>query len=63
VKASLAMLLEVVDPFALVPRMGIGGRSRDAKPLGQFGNGVLVQLKIFEKSLSLFAHGDTSPGL
>jgi len=63
VKAGLAVLLESVDPLTLVPRMGIGGGSGDPKTLGEFGYGVIVQLVVFEESLSLFAHGDTSPGM
>jgi len=31
-------------------------------PLSYVGNGVVVQLVVFEEPLSLFAHGNTSPG-
>ena len=41
--------------------MGCG--SGDPKTFGEFGYGVIVQLVVFEESLSLFAHGDTSPGM
>jgi len=55
VKAALAVLLEPVDPI-------IGCGSGDPKPFGEFSYLVVVQLVVFEESLSLFAHGDTSPG-
>ena len=61
-KAGLAVLLEPVDPLTLVPRMGIGGGSGDPETFGEFGDAVVVRLIVFEESLSLFAHGDTSPG-
>ena len=52
--AILAILLETIDP----PVCGVSGNS---KPLSKIGNGVVVQLVVFEESLSLFAHGNTFP--
>src|SRR3990170_1887266 len=39
-----------------------GCPSGDAKSFGELGHGVVVQLVVFEEPLSLFAHGNTSPG-
>ena len=61
-KPGLAVLLEPVDPLTLVPRMGIRGGSGDPETFSELGYGVIIQLVVFEESLSLFAHGDTSPG-
>jgi hypothetical protein len=33
-----------------------------AEAFGWFADGVLVQLVVFEESLSLFTHGNTFPG-
>ena len=56
VKTAVTFLLEAVDPL-------IGRLPGDAKSFGQFGNGIVVQLVVFEESLSLFSHGNTFPGL
>lgn len=49
------MLLEPVDPF----RDCLTGY---AEAFGEFADGIIVQLIVFEKSLSLFAHGNIFPG-
>ena len=54
-KTAVTILLEAVDPL-------IGCLPGDAETFSQFGNGVVVQLEIFEESLSLFSHGNTFPG-
>jgi hypothetical protein len=53
-KAVMSIELEAVDPL-------IGCLSGDADTLCQFGDGVLVQLIVFEESLSLIRHGNTFP--
>jgi hypothetical protein len=63
VKPCLAMPLEALDPLTLVPRMGMDCLAGDAEALGEFINSVIVQLVVFEESLSLFAHGNTFPGM
>ena len=40
----------------------MGGLAGDAEGFGEFRDGVIVQLVVFEDSLLLFAHGNTSPG-
>jgi len=54
-KPVLAISLEPVDPL-------VGCLTGDTEPFCEFGDGVLVQLVIFEESLSLFTHGNTFPG-
>ncbi len=60
-KAALTVLLVVVDPIALVPRMGMGCLAGNAEAFSKLGDRVAVQSIIFEETLSLFAHGNTSP--
>jgi hypothetical protein len=55
VKAAVSILLESVDPL-------LGCLPGDTKAFSQFGNGVVVQLVVFEESLSLFSYGNTFPG-
>ena len=55
VKLGLAVLLEPIDPL-------MGGLAGYAEAFGELANGVIVQLLVFEESLSLFAHGNTFPG-
>jgi len=55
VEAFLALFLEPVDPL-------MGGLPADAIAFGQVGDGVVVEPVVFEKPLSLFAHGNTFPG-
>jgi len=40
----------------------MGGLAGYAEAFGKFRDGVVIQLIVFEESLSLFAHGNTSPG-
>jgi len=54
-KAVLTVLLEAVDPL----KSCLPG---DAETLCQLGDGIAVQLIIFEESLSLFSQGNTFPG-
>ena len=54
VKATVTKLLESIDLL-------MGCLPRDAKPISQFGNGVVDQLIVFDESLSLFTHGNTFP--
>jgi hypothetical protein len=54
-KPVLAISLEPVDPL-------VGCLTGDTEPFCEFGDGVVVQLVIFEESLSLFTHGNTFPG-
>jgi hypothetical protein len=61
-KAALTVLLVAVDPLTLVPRMGMGRLAGNAEAFGQLRNAVIVQLVVFEETLSLLAHGNTSPG-
>ena len=51
----LPMLPVPIDPF-------VSCFSGDPEPLSQFGDGVGFQEMIFNKSLSLLAHGNTFPG-
>jgi len=62
VKATLAVLLETLNPLALVPRMDIGCLAGNDEAFGEFGDGVVTQLVICDESFTLFAHDDTSPG-
>ena len=55
VKAALTVLLVAVDPL-------MGCLAGYAEAFSELGDRVVVQLVVFEKSLSLFAHGNTSPG-
>ena len=55
VKRGLAVLFEPVDPL-------ISGLAGYAEAFGEFRDGVVIQLIVFEESLSLFAHGNTFPG-
>jgi hypothetical protein len=52
---AVTILLEAVDPL-------VGCLPGDAETHCQFSNGVVVQLVIFEESLSLFAYGNTFLG-
>ena len=54
-KAEKTVLLVAVDPL-------MGGLAGDTEPIRQLGDRVVVQSVIFEETLSLFAHGNTSPG-
>ena len=54
-KTVLTVLLEAIDPL-------IGCIPGDAETFCQFGNGVVIQLIVFEEPLSLFSHGNTFPG-
>jgi len=56
------MLLEPADSSTLVPTMGMGNLMGYAETFDEFADGVLVQLVVFEDSLSLFTHGNTFPG-
>jgi hypothetical protein len=55
VKALQPVSLETVNPL-------VGGLPADAEAFGQVADGVVVQLVVFEKPLSLFVHGNTFPG-
>ena len=54
-KAVVTILIESVDPL-------MGCLSGNAEAFSQFAYGVVVQLVVFEESLSLFSHGNTFPG-
>jgi len=54
-KAALTVLLVPVDPL-------MGRLAGNAEAFGQLRNAVIVQLVVFEETLSLLAHGNTSPG-
>jgi hypothetical protein len=54
IKATVTILFEVFDPL-------IGCLPGDARAFSKFGYGGLIQLIIFDESLSLFRHGNTFP--
>jgi hypothetical protein len=54
IKAPVIVPLEWMDPF-------VGCLPGDAESPCQFGYGGLVQLTVFEESLSLFCHGNSFP--
>jgi hypothetical protein len=68
-RAILAILPKSIDSLALVPRstrrvrMGIGSFPGNAKSFGKIYDGVVVQLAVFEETLSLLASGNTFPRL
>ena len=52
---GLAVFFVAIDPL-------VSCGSGDLEPFSKFADGVVAQLKVIEESLSLFGHGDTSPG-
>jgi len=56
------MLLEPADSSTLVPTMGMGNLMGYAETFGRLADGIVIQRVIFEKSMSLFTHGNTFPG-
>jgi hypothetical protein len=55
VVAAEAGLLEAIDPL-------VGSPAGDVEAVGQVGDGVEVELVVFEEPLALLVHGNTFPG-
>jgi hypothetical protein len=55
VVAIVTVLLEPVNPF-------IGCLAGNAEAFGEFYDGVVIALVVFEETLSLLAHGNTFSG-